>query len=426
MKKRKLLKKLLSLSIVTILGVSMLVGCGNKQGNGSSTSADGKATIKFCMWGSMNEKYNFIKSFEEKNPDIKVDLMVIPEDSYSEKINSMIAGNSAPDVILSWECDINRFAKNKAIEKLDDYISKSDIDVNDLIPATKDLTKLNNGTYGLPWCYASEILYYNKNLFDAAGVAYPNDNWTWEDFRAAAKKLTVKEGDTVKQWGANSIDFPGIWYSQMGQAGDTIVDSNSNLSIGEGAKKAIKFEADLVNVDKVVPPPAATSGNGIDLFTSGKAAMNRGGSWLIKNYADIKDFKWDIAVLPKDKVSYSSLHTGFFSISSGSKNKDAAWKFIKYCMSEEGQTMISKATNNPSAVKKYMAKGEYKFEGTNGPTNWDVINKTAEFAKFGYVLTPPGLTNKLVDKFKSVVAGQVDIDTALSEAQKEIETVSKK
>ena len=418
MKKGKLLKKLLALSTITILGVSMLVGCGSKQEGSSSEANGGKTTIKFAMWGSMNEKYNFIKSFEEKNPDIKVDLMIIPEDSYSEKINSMIAGNSAPDVILAWECDINRFAKNGAIEKLDDYVSKSDLDVNDLIPATKDLTKLNNGIYGLPWSYASEILYYNKDLFDAAGVSYPNDNWTWQDFREAAKKLTIRDGDTVKQWGANSIDFPGIWYSQMGQAGDQIVDSNSNLSLGEGAKEALKFESDLVNVDKVVPPPSATSGNGIDLFTSGKAAMNRGGTWLIKTYSDIKDFKWDIAVLPKDKISYSSLHTGFFTISNSSKNKEAAWKFINYCMSEEGQTMISKATNNPSAIQKYAAKGDYKSEGTNGPTNWDVIDKTAKFAKFGYVLTPPGLTNKLVDKFNSVVAGQVDVDTALDDSQK--------
>lgn len=423
MKKRKLLKTLLSLSIVTILGASMFIGCGSKSN--SSSSNEEKTTIKFCMWGSMNEEYNFIKSFEEKNPDIKVDLMTIPEDSYSEKINSMIAGNSAPDVILSWECDINRFAKNNAIVQLDEYMNNSGLNVNDLIPAVQDMTKMNNGTYGLPWSYASEILYYNKDLFDAAGLEYPNDNWNWEDFREAANKLTVRNGDNVTQWGANSIDFPGIWYSQIGQAGDEIINSDGILTLGEGAKKALKFEYDLINVDKVIPEPSATSGNGIDLFTSGKAAMNRGGSWLIKSYAEIKDFNWDIAVLPKDTQSYSSLHTGFFSISNNSSNKDAAWKFIDYCMGEEGQEMISKATNNPSCVKTYMAQGHYKYEGTNGPKNWDVIDKTSNFSKFGYVLAPPGLTNKLVDKFNSAAAGQVDIETALAESQKEIETVSK-
>ena len=422
MKINKILKVIAATSAVAMLSVSMFAGCGKKADESSGNS--GQTTIKFCMWGSMNEKYNFIKSFEEKNPDIKVDLMIIPEDSYSEKINSMIAGNSAPDVILSWECDINRFAKNGAIVQLDDYMEESGLDVGGLIPAVQDMTKMNNGTYGLPWSYASEILYYNKDLFDAAGVEYPNDEWTWEDFRDAANKLTIRDGDNVTQWGANSIDFPGIWYSQMGQAGDEIVTSDGVLSLGDGAKKALQFEYDLINVDKVVPAPSATSGNGIDLFTSGKAAMNRGGSWLIKTYAEIKDFNWDIAVLPKDKQSYSSLHTGFFSISNSSKNKDAAWKFINYCMGEEGQEMISKATNNPSCVKEYMAQGHYKYEGQNGPTNWEVIDKTAEFAKFGYVLTPPGLTNKLVDKFNSAAAGQVDIDTALKESQKELDTVS--
>lgn len=422
MNSKKIIKKLLMMSTVTILGISLLTGCSSNNTEEEKISVNAnQTTIKFAMWDNIDEENNFIKAFEEKNPDIKVDLMVIPSDNYSEKLNSMIAGKSAPDVILAWECDINRFAKNGAIESLEEYLSNSTISTDDFIPAVKDLTKITDGTYGLPWCYASEILYYNIDMFDAAGIEYPNDSWTWENFREAAKKLTLKDGNNVTQWGASSIDFPGIWYSQIGQTGDDIVDSEGNVILSDGVKEALEFEYQLVNVDKVVPEPAGTSGNAVDLFAAGKSAMARGGSWLIGSYKEIKDFKWDIAVLPRGEAQYSSLHTGFFTISSDSKYKDAAWKFVEYCMSEEGQEMISKSTNNPSSIKTIAEKGAYKNGGENGPENWDVIDKTAEFGQFGYVLASPGVTNKLVDKFNAVVAGQVDIDEALKEGQKEID-----
>lgn len=422
MKSKKIIKKLLTVSTAIILGASLLTGCGvNKSEETNKSNKDEQVTIKFAMWDNIDEKNNFIKAFEDKNPDVKVDLMVIPADNYSEKLNSMIAGKSAPDVILSWECDINRFAKNGAIEDLSDYLSKSTINTDDFIPAVNDLTKITGGSYGLPWCYASEILYYNKDMFDIAGVEYPNDDWTWEDFREAAKKLTIRNGNNVTQWGATTIDIPGVWYSQFGQTGDDVVDSDGNIVLGEGTKKALEFEYELINVDKVVPEPSGATGNSVDLFTAGKAAMTRTGSWFIGSYKEIKDFNWDIAVLPKGDIQYSSLHTGFFTISSDSKYKDAAWRFIEYCMSEEGQEMISKSTSNPSAIKSFTEKGAYKNGGENGPNNWDVIEKTAEFGKFGYVLAAPGVTNKLVDKFNAAVAGQVDIDEALKDAQKEID-----
>lgn len=423
MKSKKIIKKLLMISTATILGLSLFTGCSPNKNDGEDSSNTGdQVTIKFAMWDNIDEENDFIKAFEDKNPDVKIDLMVIPSDNYSEKLNSMIAGKSAPDVILAWECDINRFAKNGAIENLESYLSKSSIDTNDFIPAVNDLTNITGGSYGLPWCYASEILYYNKDMFDKAGVEYPNNTWTWEDFREAAKKLTIRDGDNVTQWGATTIDIPGVWYSQIGQTGDDVVDSEGNIVLGDGAKKALEFEYQLINEDKVIPEPSGATGNSVDLFTAGKAAMTRSGSWFIGSYKEIKDFKWDIAVLPKGDVQYASLHTGFFTISSDSKYKDAAWRFIEYCMSEEGQEMISKSTSNPSAIKSFTEKGAYRNGGENGPTNWDAIDETAEFGKFGYVLAAPGVTNKLVDKFNAAVAGQVDIEEALKDSQKEVDS----
>jgi len=93
-----------------------------------------------------------------------------------EPVITVIAAHTAPDVILAWECDINRFAENKAIIPLDDYIKNTNaFTMDDFVPAVDQFGKATGATYALPWCLAAEILYYNKDMFDKAGVAYPTN-----------------------------------------------------------------------------------------------------------------------------------------------------------------------------------------------------------------------------------------------------------
>jgi len=145
-------------------------------------------------------------------------------------------------------------------------------------------------------------------------------------------------------------------------------------------------------------------------------SMAFNGSWMTSVYKDITDFNWDIAPIPKGVRHYSTLHTGFFAINAKSKVKDAAWKFIEFCMSEEGQKLINKAYNNPSARISILKKGYYKMEGPKGPRNWDAIEKTAEFAEWGYTLLPPGLTFDLVKDFNAAILGQISIDDVIKRA----------
>lgn len=380
--------------------------------------------IKFSMWDAVPENNNFIAEFMKENPDISVEVVNIPSDNYSQKLNTMVATHTAPDVMLVWECDLPVFAKGTKLIALDPYIKNtSAFNQKDLIPAVKKIQQISGGkTYGLPWCYASEILYYNRNMFDAAHVAYPNETWTWEDFLNAARKLTiVKNGQTV-QWGCDDITFKGIWYALIGAAGDPVIDADGNIKIGDGARRALQFQYDLVNKYKVAPEPSASSA-GSDLFIAGRAAMTRAGSWMCSAYRQIEDFNWDIAPLPKDKRSYSGLHTGFFTISQDTKYKEAAWRFIEFCMSEKGQQIISTAYNNPSAVVPFAEKGAYKVQGTKGPADWKTFDETAQFGEFGYVIAPAGLTDELVRKFQAAVLGQISIDTAIKESQNAIKAI---
>lgn len=419
MKRKSILMLLLSFIFAASF---VLTGCGGNN-KSSGNGNDKKVTIRFSLWDPIDENASFIKAFEKKYPNINLELVNIPED-YSQKINSMLIGGTAPDVILTLEADLPRFAESGTIDPLDSYIDKTDsFKMDDFVPAVDNLNSTSDKVYGLPWCYATQFLYYNKDMFDAAGVEYPNENWTWNDFEEAAKKLTIKEGEKTVQWGADAISFPGIWYSMAGAAGDDVYDENGKLALGDGLKKALEFQYKLTNVDKSSPEPSS-GGEVADLFAAGKAAMTRQGSWYIVSYKD-SEFNWDIAPLPKDERSYVSLHTGFFTINSNSEHKEEAWKFIEFMMSDEGQSLISQTFSNPSARKNVAEKGDYKVQGEHGPENWNAFDISVDSGYFGYVMLNPTVTNDLVTQFNSVLLKGKTIDEVLNKevpnAQKQLE-----
>lgn len=430
-------QKILAVTLaVTMLG-TMLTGC---QSNGAAT-ADGtksdtvkgtegkaesgkKTKLTFSMWDPMSKDNNFIEKFMEENPDIEIELVSFPDDNYSTKLNTMVATNSEPDVMLVWECDIPNFADGEKIVALDDYIAKSEVvKMDDLLPAMMTLQEMNGATYGLPWCYATQILYYNKDMFDAANVPYPTEDWTWKDYTEAAQKLTIRDGENVVQWGEAGIGHKGGWYSMIGAGGDDIIDDQGNLAIGEGTKKALQFQYDLINTYKVSPEIAASS-DSADLFAAGRAAMIRTGSWMCSGYKEVP-FQWDIATLPSGERKYAGIHTGFFTISKNCENPDAAWKFIEFCMSQAGQEMIIRGFGNPSAVSSLNEAKLHENPGTNGPTNWEAFTKSAEIAECGFTLLPAGVTDDLLKKFEAAVMGQISIDEAITTGVEEANKVLK-
>jgi multiple sugar transport system substrate-binding protein len=387
---------------------SALVSCS------SSGSASGKTTIRVSNWDGGISK-EVVAAFEKEHPDINVDVLLYPDD-YSQKITTMITGGKAPDVMLLWEEDYARFSKSGVLEPLKDYIAKSDVATDDFIPAVNELAATTGGTYGLPWCYASELLFYNKDLFDAAGVSYPTDAWTWDDFRQAAVKLTgEQDGQTV--WGTDAITQGGIWYSMAGEAGDKVLDDKGKLSLGDGLKKALEFQNQLTHEDKVSPEPS-TGDSVSDLFAAGRAAMTRSGSWSIGTYREAP-FNWDVVPLPAETRDYTTLHTGFYTINakSGKDKKDAAWTFINFMMSKDGQALTSESTSNPSAIAALASSDSWQHGGPGGPTNWGAIATSGETGSFGYTLAPSTVSTNLVEKFNSYLLGATSLDEVLKSAK---------
>lgn len=411
-------KKFLALFLCAALAGGMLAGCSSsgtasENSTGAESAAAGGSTpetaanqrVTLAVWNEPNSDKDLNMYYQcEKATGIKVDVTVIPESDYSSKLNQMVStGDSSTDIYVVWENDIGSFAKSGGIVALDSYLKNSSIKMDDFIDAVAKLSDGLGGTYGLPWCAATELLYYNQDLFDKAKISYPTNDWSYADFKAAAEKLTQKAADGSTDVYGCALPNTQTWWAGIGGAGDAVYDpSNSHMVIGDGA---VSFVTDCANMVKsgVMPAPSSDTA---DLFASGKAAMSWQGSWNIGTYGGKLPFNWDIATIPTNKVKYNTLHTGFYTINAKGKNQDAAFKVIEYLMGEDGQTINSKASGNPSAIKSIADKGAWKVESAKTVENWDAVTDSLAAGVFGYTCLPSGVTNNAVSEFNAAVQGQ--------------------
>lgn len=411
----KLKKIMAGLVTVTLLS-GLLVGCSSKSNNnGTANQNDTQSEITISVWNepNANDELNMYLQ-AEKATGIKINVNVIPESDYSSKLNQMVSTkDSSSDIYVVWENDIKNFADAKGIISLDDYLSSSNINQGDFIDAVNKLTEGLGATYGLPWCAATEILFYNQDMFDAAGIAYPTNDWSYADFLAAAEKLTQYNTDNTTAVYGFDIPNTQTWWAGIGGAGDQVYDAASGeLVIGSGAASFIKDCADMVKKGIMPEPSSDTS----DKFAAGKAAMSWLGSWNIGTYSDKLAFNWDIATIPTNKIKYNTLHTGFYTINANSKNQDAAWKVVEWLMGEEGQAINSKASGNPSALKTIADKGDWKVSTATTIENWDAVTDSLAAGVFGYTCLPSGVTNNAISLFNTALVGQVTPEQSVDDA----------
>jgi multiple sugar transport system substrate-binding protein len=371
--------------------------------------------VNLVVWNEPNsdEELNMYAQCE-KATGIKVNVTVIPESDYSSKLNQMVATqDSSTDIMVVWENDIRNFVEVGGIVNMDDYLADSDIMTDDFIDAVDTLSSGLGGTYGLPWCAATEIMYYNKDMFDAAGIDYPTNDWSYDDFKAAAEALTQKNDDGSTE--VYGMDLPNTqtWWAGIGGAGDQVYDAESGeLVIGDGAVSFVTDCAEMVE-NGVMPAPSSDTS---DLFASGKVAMSWQGSWQIGSYAGNLDFNWDIATIPTNEIKYNTLHTGFYTINAYSEKQDAAFTVIEYLMSEAGQTINSKSSANPSAVKSIADEGAWKVEAATNIENWEAVTDSLAAGVFGYTCLPSGVTSNAVSEFNAAVLGQKTPEEAVEDA----------
>ena len=223
--------------------------------------------------------------------------------------------------------------------------------------------------FGLPRDLNVIALYYNKKLFDAAGIAYPDDTWNWDKLVEVGKQLTKdSNGDgQTDQWGlyTETTDMENYWLSLVWQNGGSFFgpDGKTSALATPEASGGIQFLQDLIYKDKILAEPAIFAGSG-DAFEQGLAAMEINGSWLVAtDQAAGLDF--GIAPIPAGPAGrFTSVNPTGAVVYKGTKSPDAAWEFVKYLASPPAQEQLMQLRAAVPVSKEVLA-GPYatSFDG---------------------------------------------------------------
>lgn len=311
-------------------------------------------TVSFMVSGGQEEYEAYqtlVKAFQTDNPDYRIDLRYVPDDKdYRRRLAADFSAGAPSDVFLLNYRRIAPFAAEGAMAPIGPMLAQSTvIKEADFYQPAIDAFRYNGELWCLAQNVSSLVMYYNKALFDAAGVAYPSADWTWDDFVAAARALTVdQDGDGVTDQFGASIDpnfyrlAPFIW-----QNGGELVDDSANptrLAIDSPeAQEAFQWFVDLQVKEQVVPDAAAEAArDGESRFLDGTVGMYFNSRRSTPTMRTIESFDWDVAPLPSGAQPASVLHVDGYCLAEQSKNKEAAWKFIEYANSPTGQEIIAR------------------------------------------------------------------------------------
>jgi multiple sugar transport system substrate-binding protein len=320
-------------------------------------------SIDFMIWGEPAEKEAYdelVAGFSKKAPQIKVNIVYVPsQTSFRNRLTADLAAGTPPDVFLYNYRRYAVFAARDTVEPLDAYVAQSkSLKLGEFYRETLDPYFFKKKLYGIPQNLSSLVVYYNTDLFDKANLPYPKNDWTWDDFVRTAKALTKDtNGDGIPEQyglGTDAVVFrmaPFIW-----QNGGDLVDNPeepTRLTLNAPATRAaLEWFMEFQTKHKVVPHRVQEQArNSESRFMDGTLAMYLNSRRGVPTYRDIKTFGWDVAPLPRGKERVGLLHSDAFFMASGSNNKPAAWAFIEYASSVEGQTILARSGRTVPSLK---------------------------------------------------------------------------
>ena len=365
--------------------LTFAAGCGQRPGKG------GPVEIKVTFWGSPEEIdiiTHSIEGWQAAHPDMKVIFEHTPYTGYDSKILTRIAGGAAPDIITTEVNYFVTFASKRVLEDLTGFVEKDpDFRLSDFFPQIIDRFTAQGKFYAVPRDVAPfASVFYNKELFDQAGIPYPTDDWTWDDLLRTARALTKKDASgRITQYGFYGWAWKNFVYGNGGALVDDIKNPTQTRITDPKTIAGLQFYADLPNLYEVAPTPLALSnlGMGVDtLFASGRLAMFLSGIWetpLLRNYK----FRWDVAMFPKNSEGIRAFGTGGsgYAILRSSKHKKEAWEVIKALTGEEGQARLAeRGLAQPARIA--VAQGEYWARHPAPPAHKEMLNEAVKYIVF--------------------------------------------
>ncbi|GIN85161.1 sugar ABC transporter substrate-binding protein [Heyndrickxia sporothermodurans] len=380
-----------------VIAVVVLVMSACSSSSSGDGKKDGKTVLRFATWDSGNTlkiQQDIAKEFEKENKDVKVQVEAYG-DGFDQKIAASFGAKNPPDVMYMW--DFTTY--NQSLEPLDSYVEKDpDIKMDDFYEGLFNYSKVDNKLYGMPAGFSTMVVYYNKKLFDQYKIPYPKEGWTWDEFKESAKKLSDK---SKKQYGFSVTSEPDTYDLQSliwSNGGSFISDDGTKIDGVMNSPEtieAVQMYGDMVKDGIAVLTGGKNQQSASDIFKSGKLGMLISGIWPIQGYKDAKvDFGTVMMPSFGSKPVKGLISSSSISIAKDSKQKDLAWKFVKFYSSEKAIKMrTADLPVRKSVVQetKVMDDPLYKpfytmlENATNTPAfllnkNWNEVNRNLSAA----------------------------------------------
>lgn len=363
--------------ITALLASSMMFG---------ASFANAEQVLRFATWdadAALGIQKAIAAKFEAAHPGVKVQVEAYGE-GYDQKISASFGAGNPPDVMYMWDFP----TYESSLEDLAPYIAKGGVDLNDMPPALLNYAKvLRDGkdrTVGVPSGFTTHVVYYNKAMFDAAGIPHPKEGWTWDDLRAAAAKLTNKD-KKVYGFGVDGNPDPYDFQNYLWSNGTAWVSPDGKSTQGylnsPETKAVFKMFVDMVKSGDAVLFGVGDNQSYRELFNSDRLGMVISGNWPKPDFeAAKKDFGTVTLPAFAGKPAVSVVNISAVSMAKDSKEKDLAWQFIQYFASPEAVAMRT----NDMPILASVAKSQGLVDGAT----------TAAFFKM-----MPGADSKNVPSF---------------------------
>lgn len=421
-----------SIVLSMLLGLSILIAaCGGDSG------ADNEP-ITWQVWADPEESeayQSIIDAYVEENPDAEVTLNAIPDrKTFLSRLSASFASGSPPDVFLVNYRHNGQFVEKGVLEPLGPMLEDSDdLSADQYFDVPMDAFTWDGTLQCIPFNQSSLVVYYNKTMFEEAGVPLPANDWTWDDFVETAKALTRDtDGDgKTDVWGLGfepSIirAAPFIW----SHGGGLLADPNDPTSITfdtETTREALQFFIDLNLEHGVVPDEASYTAQDPDSrFMDGSIAMVLNSRRSTPVFRSIDGFEWDVAPPPADVTQASTLHSDAFCIPKDAKHKDAAWKFVEYAIGPGGQTVAAQVGRTvPSLIS--VAESDAFLDPGKSPANSQIfLDLGPSLVSLPAIAEWPEIESIINEEIYVAFFGTKSLDDAIQTAETQTKEILKR
>ena len=374
--KRALFYFLLVGMVITAVSCQRNESETTKETISNAAQSEVQTTISFAVSGFKREFYEEqAKLFSESHPDIKVEILttddlgiVVSKQAYHDEAVLLKLVQSADAIAWTFYPDSVQDGYLLDLEPL--MAVDESFAAADFYPGMLERFQSNGGTWGLQMNASYMLVYYDKDLFDKAGVAYPEAGWSWDDLLATAQAVTLREGEDVTQWGITIeyIDPVDLIQAKVGPIFDNETASPTARLQDPDVVSAYQWLADLYTVQGVAPIVSAPDANlarqeAYALIQKGEVAM-----WM----DSFESYDWhaedrNLGIVPfpiSDANMNSSPTTAFggtvLGISAGTAHPDAAWTWINYLTTQNSNQYIAGSDTLPARQSAAESSGAWE------------------------------------------------------------------